>query len=1850
MSEQQLINALRASVKESERLRQRNRELTEASREPVAIVGMACHYPGGVTSPADLWNLVVSERDAVSGFPEDRGWDIDTLFHPDSEKAGSTYTRHGGFLADSDNFDPEFFGISPREALAMDPQQRLLLETSWEAIENAGIDPSALRESDTSLFIGSNGQDYASRLRRYPAALEAQLGTGSAASVLSGRVSYVLGLEGPAVTVDTACSSSLVALHWAVQSLRSGESSLALAGGVTVMSSPSRFVEFSRQRGLAPDGRCKSFAAAADGTGFAEGVGVLLVERLADAVRSGHRVLAIVRGSAVNQDGASNGLTAPSGRAQVRVVRQALAGAELKPGDVDVVEGHGTGTRLGDPIEVGALAETYGRERPGAPLLLGSLKSNLGHTQAAAGVAGVIKMVQAMQHGTVPASLHVDTPSPHAQWGEGIELVATARAWPETGRPRRAAVSSFGVSGTNAHVIIEQAPPVTPPPARARNAVVPWLLSGRTPDALHDQAERLRTHLHAHPELDPSDIAYTLAVGRTHFEHRAVAMGTDPTEWAAEATAVAHREVVFVFPGQGAQWVGMGRELIEDSPVFATLMTECAQALAPFVDWSLSEVLSDARMLERVDVLQPASWAVMVSLAGLWQSHGVTPSAVTGHSQGEIAAACVAGALTLDQGARIVALRSQLIRDKLAGSGAMASISLPLDQVAEYLTGSTGLSIAAVNSPRSVIISGDVHAVEEFVTARTNEGVHARTVAVDYASHSAHVDSIEHELTTSLAGLQPVSAGIPFYSTVTAAPIDTTELDPAYWARNLRQTVRFEDTTRQLLHDGHDVFIEISPHPVLGMSLQDTLDHHADSPATTLSTLRRDNGGMDRFLTSLSEAHLHGVNVDWHTTLAHHTPQRIELPTYPFQHDHYWLDNVAAQDASTVHPLLTDVVPLAQPEGGLVFSGALSGSKHSWLNDHAVLGTVLLPGTAFVEMALYAAEEAGCDRIEELAFETPLVLPEDEEVHIQFVIGASGDDARRSVSFHSRRAGIEQGWTRHAVGTLSAGTASASTADVAVGNAAWPPPGSQPVDISGLYAQLAADDFHYGSAFQGLRSVWRDGEAVLAEVELPEQCLLEADGYQSHPALLDAAVQAAVAGGLLSTGSDSGQIMLPFAWNGVSLHATGATSLRVRLTAQGPDAVALVATDSAGRPVLSVDSLLVRKAPAGQLDLLRSAGGHSLFQLEWTKLGARELMPDTGPWAVVGDVAPQSGSLVDSGVADRSYRTFEDLAEHIDAGLFAPGVVVVPVPLRDFAHTDDGTYDGSGDGSGDGSVDGTDDGSDDGTYDSSDAVQAAVLHALDILRTWLSDDRFAAPRLVLLTSRTSALSTAGVWGLVRSAQSEHGDRIVVIEADDTHEDHKQLHAAVSSGEPQVAVRQGELFVPRLVRTGGVGQRTGRAWDPEGTVLITGGTGGLGAELTRHVVTTYGVRHLLLLSRGGPRAEGAEELREELRELGAEATIVACDVADKDALAQVLSAVPGRHPLTAVVHAAGVLDDALITELTPAQVSAVLAPKVDGALNLHTLTQGLDLSDFILFSSASAVFGGPGQGNYAAANAVLDALVLRRREDGLPGIALAWGFWAQRTGMTAHLGDTDVRRLERAGVTELSTAEGLALFDLARALDDPAVLPMKLNLSSLRARAGHLGVPSVLQGLIRVPVRRGAAGPDPRWSAARLTALPESERAPALHELVRAEVAAVLGHDEAATIDPERAFMELGFDSLTAVELRNRLSTATGLRLPTTVVFTYATPSALAEHLLAGLLESQDSPTGDGLDEVEAELRRTPPGDARHEALVRRLRELAAAWLPEQSDADADLDVSTIEEMLELAEGELEGLSAEEDVK
>ncbi|MFI2612179.1 type I polyketide synthase [Kitasatospora sp. NPDC018619] len=1764
-NEDQLREYLKRAVADTRKAHRRLKELEDERHEPIAIIGMACRFPGGVRSPEELWRLLADGTDAISQFPTDRGWDLDAVYDPDPGAAGTSYTRHGGFLDGAAGFDAGFFGISPNEALAMDPQQRLLLETSWEAVERAGIDPQSLAGGRTGVFVGTTSQLYGTG-SDIPEGVDLYLGTGTTASVTSGRIAYHFGLEGPAVSVDTACSSSLVALHWAARSLRQGECTTALAGGVTVMSNPGMFVLFSQQKGLAPDGRCKAFAGAADGTAWSEGVGMLMLERLSDARRNGHRVLGLIRGSAVNQDGASNGLTAPNGPSQQRVIRHALADARLSAGEVDVVEAHGTGTTLGDPIEAQALLATYGQDRE-LPLLLGSVKSNIGHTQCAAGVAGVIKTVLAMQHGVLPRTLHVDEPTPHVDWSAGaVELLTEERAWPETGRPRRAGVSSFGVSGTNAHVVLEQAPPPQSPPDGARpvepsslqapSAQAPsagpvaLAFSAKSPAALRDQAARLRELLATGTGFTPADLACALAASRSAFAHRGAVVGASAEELHdalgdfAAATAEVTGRTVFVFPGQGSQWAGMAIELLDTEPVFAQRITECADALAEFTDWNLTDVLrgtDGAPGYDRVDVVQPALWAVMVSLAALWQAHGVHPDAVIGHSQGEIAAATVAGALTLHDAARVVALRSQAIT-AIAGHGGMVSIAQPAHHI-DLTPWHDRISVAAVNGPTSTVVAGDADALDELLEQLTADGIRARRVPVDYASHSAHVEALQDELLTVLADLRPQAPRIPFWSTLDSRWLDTAAFDATYWYRNLRHPVQLDTAVRALLAEGFTTYVETSPHPVLVPGLQETLDE-TTTPTVTTGTLRRDQGGLARFLTSAAGLWTHGVPVDLTGRLSGTRP--VDLPTYPFQHERYWLepssgtgDVTAAGLDATEHPLLGAALPLAEGDG-VVLTGLLSLRTHPWLADHAVSGTVLLPGTAFVELAVRAGDEVGCGLVEDLAIEVPLVLPERGAVVLQTVVGAPDEAGLRPVAVYGRPQDAPHGepWTRHAGGLLAADEAR-PPAEQAV----WPPAGAAAVDLDGFYERLAAAGYGYGPVFRGLARAWRLGEEVHTEVRLPQQAHADADRFGLHPALMDAALHGM---GLARREGAAEGNGLPFAWSGVRLHGTGAKALRVTLSPAGPGSVSLALYDETGAPVASVASLAVRTISAGQLRAARRGQRDALFGIEWARVapgdGARPQR-----WAVLGAPGAVPGLRPD-GLAG-----LERLDSLSGAGA-APEVLLLPAPAA--------------------------------AADSPVEAHRVAAEVLGLLQEFLAEERFSGTRLAVLTGgavaaaegdRLPGLAHAPLWGLLGSAQAEHPERFVLVDLDGTADAAAVLPPALACGEPRLAVRAGELLAPRLVRAAPTA--TARPLDPAGTVLVTGGTGTLGTLLARHLVTEHGVRHLLLTSRSGPHAPGADHLTAELTALGATVTVTACDTADRHQLETLLAAIPADHPLTAVVHTAGVLDDAVIENLTPEALARVLRPKLDAAAHLHELTAGLDLAAFVLFSSAAATFPSPGQGNYAAANAYLDALAARRRAAGLPAQSLAWGLWAQPSGMTGHLGEAELERMSRGGTVPLSERDGLALFDEALAVPAPLVVPAGLDLAALRGRAP---VPHLLRALVRPAARRTARSRSAEEGgrlAERLAALSEADGRRAALDLVRSQIAGVLGHSSAEQVDPELPFSKLGFDSVTAVELRNRLHQASGLRLPATAVFDYPTATALAERMRALLLPEERADDG-----------------------------------------------------------------------
>ncbi|WP_433683183.1 SDR family NAD(P)-dependent oxidoreductase [Nocardia sp. CA-119907] len=2057
--------------------------------EPIAIVGMACRYPGGVASPDELWDLVLSETDAISEFPSDRGWDLERLFDPDPEHSGTSYIREGGFLRDAADFDAGFFGIGPREASAMDPQQRLLLEVSWEALEHAGIDPISLRGSDTGVYTGVMYQDYEAVTRKAGPQVEGYAVTGVMGSVVSGRVSYALGLEGPALTVDTACSSSLVALHTACRALRQGESSLALVGGATVMATPMVFVEFSRQRGLARDARCKSFSAAADGITWAEGAAMLVVERLSDAQRLGHNVLAVVRGSAVNQDGASNGLTAPNGPSQERVIAAALADAGLTPSDVDAVEAHGTGTPLGDPIEANALLATYGQDRS-EPLLLGSLKSNIGHSQAAAGVGGVIKMVQALQHEMLPKTLHVDEPSPHVDWSVGaVELLTQARPWRRNGRVRRAGVSSFGISGTNAHVILEEAPAVG-----GRSGFQPdsptstWVLSGQSREGLREQAVRLGEWLESHMEANPADIAHSLVRHRSQMEWRGAVVGRGPADLKAGLARLAEsatqpveergvvsgravsRRVVFVFPGQGSQWLGMAAELLAGGGVFADAIAECEAALAPFVDWSLTAVLRGepgAASLERVDVVQPVLFAVMVSLARVWRASGVEPAAVLGHSQGEIAAAVVAGGLSLSDGARVVALRSQVVAEELAGDGGMASVRLTTDAVVERLAGfGDQISVAAVNGPDQTVVSGEASALDEFLTACAADGVWVRRIPVDYASHSKAVESIRDRVLAELAAVVPVSGTVPFFSTVFADYVDTAVLDAGYWYRGLRERVRFAESVEVLARSGVNAFIEVSPHPVLTVGVELTAEAIglADRVAV-FGTLKRDQGGPEQVAAALAQAHCVGVEVAAQALAP--TAARVDLPTYAFQHKRHWLQPSGTPDlrqsglAEAGHPLLGAMLRLPDSQD-VVFTGRLSLAGHPWLADHAVAGVALLPGAALVELALHAGTLVGYPRVAELVLEAPLPVPATGAVELRVMVGGPDETDARSVSVYSRAFGAEESdeWVRHAVGSV---TAQVDAPPVDQGMTSWPPAGATALRVDGAYADLAERGYEYGPVFRGLTALWRRDGEVFAEVALPEQAGSHSSEFGMHPALLDAALHAILLGELLPD-THPGQVAVPFSWENVELYATGATSLRVRAVLSGSDRIAVTVADGAGMTVAEVAALTLRQLSTDTLlGTARRSDGVG-YRVEWVALPAPENEFSAADiWTPAQDdeavtIAGQSATVVrldqqvrgDLPVAVRNSVT--ELTVRLQQLLARDGLIVVVTR------------------------------------------HAVATHPGE------SVDLFAA----------------AVWGLLRTAQSEHTDRILVVDVDvDDWADYRRAVAVAVTmgGEPQLAFRRGAVHAPRLSRgggdivgasdlvqsqawalthfgkgtltgdnlalvqtpdelralepgqvrialraagvnfrdvlitlgmvsdanaasqsisaticvegagvvleaapdvtefapgdrvfgftsgagsvtvtdrrliarmphgwsfaqaaavpvvyatayyglvdlagaqpgqtlllhaaTGGVGIATihlarhlglrllptasrpkwdvlrelgfddseigdsrtldfeqtvfdatdGRgvdivlnsltlefvdaslrllprggkfiemghlderdpvqvaadhpgvdyhhfmlldvppdrlgqilttvvelfeagalapsqvtAWDlrhapeafrymsqarhigknvltvptplrPEGTVLITGGTGGLGAVVARQLITEHGVRRLVLAGRRGPEAPGAAELRDELVALGAEVDVVACDAADRAALDGALAAIPAEHPLTGVVHAAGVLSDGLLATMTPERIAEVLRPKVDAAWNLHEATKDLDLSMFVLYSSIAGVIGNPGQANYAAANVFLDALAQYRHVNGLPATSMAWGLWAESTRMTSGLGAADIARLRRDGFPPLGVEDGMALFDAALAGGSADVVAVRIDQSAL-AEDGR----SILRGLVRPSRRRVTSAVSESSTLAALVAgRSPAERESVVLEVIRAQAAAVLGHDGVESIAPDMPFKDIGFDSLSVMEFRNQLVKATGLQLPATLVFDYPTAEALT-----GFVYQQIAPADDPVERIAAEI-------------------------------------------------------------
>lgn len=2032
--------------------------------EPIAIIGVGLRLPGGTEDLDGLWAVLNAERDVVGRSPRDR-LDLDRIYDPDPDAPGRLYVREAAFLDDVAGFDAALFGVNPLEAPHIDPQHRLMLETAWEALERAGIAPRSLIDSQTGVFVGISATDYGLEDGTTPYA-----GMGKDPAFVAGRLAFTLGLQGPALAINTACSSSLVALHQAVLALRSGGCELAIVGGVSVMTGYSQWFEGARTHAFAPDGRSKTFSQNANGYGRGEGVIALVVTRLSTARAAGHPILALVRGSAVNHDGPSSGITVPNGTSQQKVIRSALRDAGLAPSEVDAVECHGTGTKLGDPIEVNALAAVYGEGRAAdAPLRLTAVKSRIGHLEAGAGLAGVASVLAALRHRTLPACLHSLPRNPHIDWAAlPVAVVDAPMPW-TPGRPRRAAASSFGISGTNAHAILEEAPPPEGPVPQGGDVALPLLLSGRDEAALRAQASRWRTWLETSEASWPAIVQ--TAARRAALPRRAAVLASSAKEAAARLRGLAEGTaepshlvtgesgrrgaVVFVFPGQGSQWAGMGRALLEEDPVFAEAIRACEEALRPHIGWSLTAVLrGEGAVLDAVDVVQPALFAMAYGLAQSWRAWGIEPAAVVGHSQGEIAAAVVAGALSLQDGARLVAVRSRLLK-KLAGSGAMASLGLPVEEVERRLAEKQGLSVAVVNSPQSTAIAGTAEAVEQMLREAEADGIFCRRIAVDYASHSPQVEPVLGALREELAGIRPQDGSVPFVSTVTGETLRGAELDAAYWCDNLRLPVRLDRAIATLQREGHGVFVEMSPHPALTVPVGTAVE---EAGGIAIGSLQRDQGSRAQMWLRLSELFCHGIAVDWRKQLP---PAALvpELPTYAFQRQRYWNSRRAYDEGNSknlglaplAHPFLKSSLDL--PDGQLVLTGVVSRAASPWLADHTVGTQVILPGTAFVELALAAAEQAGAPSIEELLLEAPLRLPPHETIAIRITVGALDDAGGRSLEVHARVSDAETPWLRHAVGRLAA---QAHPADFDLAD--WPPAGAEPCDLTDFYARAKTLGLIYGPAFQGLTAVWRAEGTLYAEVRAPAAVADGSAPFGLHPAPFDAVLQA-----LLFDAREANVATLPFAWREVARYRAGGPSLRARLHL-GDDGTRIELADGFGVPVARVERLRNRPVNPDALDEKKGLGAN--YRLEWTPVSLADAV-DPERWAVVG-TGPHTEGMVTLDTA---------LAA---AALQPPpaGVLVhwAPMPDADAA-----------------------------------TIGSETARAMQLLQRWLADERLAETRLVFLTEQAIAteagaarldLSHAPLWGLVASAQSEHLERgFRLLDLDGAGESQKALLQALASEEPRIALRRGRAVAPRLTRgadqtaltmpaqgpyrlhtteqgtfdrlqlmpyaeasrplsvgevrvavsavglnfhdvltvlgqipkdvgapggegagevievgagvdlvpgdrvmgiikevmgpqaivehrllapipsgwssvqaattpivfltawyglrdlaglqpgervlihagTGGVGMaaiqiaqslgakvyatasphkwptlralglddahigssrdlsfeakfasaggfdvvlnslieafvdaslrllRAGgrflemgkrdirdasqiarargvvyrafaleeagpdriaemfrelgtlfargtlrtlpvtcwdvrhapdafrfmaqarhqgklaltlpRPLDPAGTVLITGGTGALGSAIARRLADRYGSRHFVLLSRRGPAAPGAQELVEALQSRGAQTQVVACDAANRDDLAAVLGAIPAAHPLTAVIHTAGVLEDGLLADLTPEQLARVLRPKLDAALNLDALTRDRELAAFVLLSSDAGLLGSAGQANYAAANVFLDALAARRRSEGRAATSLALGLYGG--GLSSGLTERQRGRLARQGMMALETEEVLALFDDALRAPEALLAPMAFDAAAL-VRSGEPILP-LLSGLVR-PARKPAVQP----SAAPVQSAPL--RPEQIRAQVRQTVASAFGlrpEDLAA----DQPLKELGLDSLLAVELRNRLAAAFSLKLPAMFLFDYPTLDALCSAIgarIPGGSPKTDAHAEDGEEALGDDVLRT----------------------------------------------------------
>lgn len=1858
-----------------------DRSLTVKGPEPVAIIGMSCRFPGGCDSPEEFLAFLRQGLSAIAEVPKDR-WSADALYDPDEGAAGKTYNRHGAFLEGIDKFDAAFFGISPREAACMDPQQRLLLEIVWEALEGAGQDISALAGSRTGVFLGISGSEYGQLLTGPERLLgiDSYTATGTMPSVAAGRLAYALGLNGPTLAVDTACSSSLVAVHLACQSLLAGECTMAVAGGVNILINPSNMVAAAKLRALSPDGHCKTFDADANGYTRAEGCGVIVLKRLSEAVAAGDPILALIRGTAINHDGRSNGLTAPNGAAQAEVVRQALAVAQVAPQTIGYVETHGTGTPLGDPIEVEALGEVLAQDRSKErPLLLGSVKTNIGHLEAAAGIAGLIKTVLSLQAGEILPHRNLITPNRLLHLDElPIEIPVQSKPWPAG--PRLAGVSSFGISGTNAHAILEQAPEFAHAkalPDQPGPVLLP--LSARSIQALRDLTERYLALLCTEPAPALATLAAAAAKRRSHHPLRLAAVGASTAEMSthlrsliesmnaaeppAERAAQTRRRPVFIFPGQGSQWIGMGKQLLAAEPVFRATLEDWDAAIKKEAGWSLLAELSageDKSRLNQLNIIQPILVAIEVALAMLWRSLGVIPAAVVGTSMGEVAAANVAGALSLEDAVRVICRRSELLLPTpLLGGLALVELSAEEAQrVIDECGVAEKVSVAGSNSRRSTLISGATDALEEILRLLKERGKFCRRIRDTPPTHGPQVDSLCAPLEQALAGLSPRPASIPLFSTVTAGPISGEQLTAQYWVQNLRARVQFLQATEGLLSSKHDLFIEMSPHPVLIPSLREIIADH-DSNAVAIPSLRKEQDERTAFLEAVGALYSAGYPLSWDRVYPGGKAAFVPLPSYPFDRQRYWAPLPADLTSAAiprpggpaiVHPLLGSRLTAAILPSLRAWESVLSSAALPYLADHRVGGSVIFPAAGYLEMALAAAQELKRPTaLSQVRFERLLRLRPGEARRLQLSVveGDCGEAAFRIDSEADTEAPKEAAasWVEHANGALRTSAAEpARSRDLALLRQRAP----EQIDVQTFYQQLETRGMHFGPRFRGVRQLWRGPRTVLGQLQLPSA--LGAEGYQLHPVLLDACIQ--LAGCLLP--AHGAFPYVPTGVEHVQLYRRpvqslwGVASVEDAQSESSTDTwlkVDLTILDEQGAPVLEMCGVTLQ--PLSEEP--REAAEKWLYKHSWQSapLVDSKAPGSIGAWLLLGGKDGLQEHLAEA-LRSRSARcihavpgsrfapvapdTYQlplerpEALERLLATVLLPGAELRGIISLHCTNTLGADQD-----------------------EAAARQQAAVHNCLRVLRLAQALLRLRlrdrpplwivtrGAQVVNLDQEMEAPQAAPLWGLGKTLALEHSElqcRMVDLSAEAAAQEVALLAAELGSGADadHIAFRGKTRYVAYLERQrlekqpgrdalkllsgrqmqqrprpaprsaleataeaiaasgersiahpgaiaarsseagrGAAGKAVGAVLPPVsgmqaaavirpgGCYLVTGGLSGLGLSVARWL-HEQGAGELLLIGRRPP-SQTAQAVISELELAGTAVRCISADVAQRVPLEMALAGLRERGVvLRGVIHAAGVLDDSTVLALDELHLASVMTPKVAGAWNLHLVTAGLPLDFFVLFSSAAALLGAPGQANYAAANAFLDALSHYRRRCGLPALSINWGAFSD-VGLAADAA-AHAARLQQRGMGSLTTTSAWPL--MGKLLESWPEAQLGVVDIDARQWAEFYPMAAASRFWSHLLAAQGGADTKAEVGAQLRQAGPHRGRE-LLETHIREQMARVLRMDP-ARIGRHTPFGDLGLDSLMSLEVRNRLEASLGLRMSAGLLFTHPTLESLAAHL------------------------------------------------------------------------------------